>query len=978
MRTFPAGSSCLVGALLGLAVGARAQTTSGTVAHDEVWSDTVRVTGDLYVPPEVTLTIAPGTVVLMAAGRDDEGTGGAGPVDPTTWALQPPDDRYGKTHVQLTVHGILRAVGTAEELIWFTSDGDPPAAADWVGMHLFGDVTLRHCVVEYAIDINVGSAQAEISDCVFRHLRHSVNFGAAATFSHNFIYDCNHEINARNSSPTFVDNVVYSSMALEFGGQALIERNVFKEVGAPLACGYWDRSTFRHNLVLGQDWGLLYRGNGIVEGNSIYGATYNLVIDAGEGPVDVSRNWWGTTDRAEILAGVNNYSGRPLTLEPWLEEPHPATPLPAPVGLAASSGPDEIEVSWDMPDLRRIAGYRIHYDTDPGFPYRGQGAAEGPSPVDVGNTLRHALSGLTPGQTYYLTVSAYDSTGRESWFSAEEIQRTTDQATGTIHGRVLDARILQPVSRATVSTAGFSALTDEAGRYAIADVPPGAYAVVATAAGYGEGRSDTVQVFAGARSVADVSLELQVEPGPWRNLRDLLGVGIGRLPVLCARTDPSGNVWPGLFGLGLLRFDGQSWSHYSMADGLAEEMVGAIAFGDSGTVWLGHKDFAFGSHFDGRQWHIVTQADGLAGDNVWAVAVDRQGEAWFGVGPVGVSRFDGSTWTTYTRDDGLVHNHVYAIAVDRANHKWFGTLEGVGRFDGSTWTRYTTDDGLPGNPVQSLYVDRDDNVWAGTSGYGAARYDRGTDRWIPYTAAEGLVGDHVTAIVQDGEGSMWFGTLYHGVTRFDGETWTNYSLREGLVFHVVTALAVDRGDNLWVGTWDGVSVLPRDRRTIPWDLEGDFDRDGVVGFEDFYLFADAFGGSEPLFDLDQSGAVDFEDFFLFASHFGEEERAKLTALAQERLGLPAVPRLEPVYPNPFNGEVTLHYQLAQEARVRLEVYSITGQRVRSLLCQVQESGHHEVVWDGTDDLGRTLASGVFLGRLQADGVPAVRKMLLVR
>ena len=57
----------------------------------------------------------------------------------------------------------------------------------------------------------------------------------------------------------------------------------------------------------------------------------------------------------------------------------------------------------------------------------------------------------------------------------------------------------------------------------------------------------------------------------------------------------------------------------------------------------------------------------------------------------------------------------------------------------------------------------------------------------------------------------------------------------------------------------------------PVDLDhskADFDGDGAVGFSDFFLFADAFGGSDPRFDLDGSGAVDFGDFFLLADHFG--------------------------------------------------------------------------------------------------------------
>ena len=50
----------------------------------------------------------------------------------------------------------------------------------------------------------------------------------------------------------------------------------------------------------------------------------------------------------------------------------------------------------------------------------------------------------------------------------------------------------------------------------------------------------------------------------------------------------------------------------------------------------------------------------------------------------------------------------------------------------------------------------------------------------------------------------------------------------------------------------------------------DFDGDGFVGFTDFFLFADAFGSTDAMFDLDQSGVVDFFDLFILADYFNQE------------------------------------------------------------------------------------------------------------
>ena len=143
----------------------------------------------------------------------------------------------------------------------------------------------------------------------------------------------------------------------------------------------------------------------------------------------------------------------------------------------------------------------------------------------------------------------------------------------------------------------------------------------------------------------------------------------------------------------------------------------------------------------------------------------------------------------------------------------------------------------------------------------------------------------------------------------------------------------------------------------------DFDGDGEVGFADFYLFAEAFGGSDPRFDLDASGEVDFADFFLFAESFGQPQRAKLLALARERIGLPDGPQLDQNRPNPFNSETVISWFLLQRGPARLEVFALNGQRVAVLASGHHEAGLHRLHWDGRDGQGRPLASGTYLYRL---------------
>ena len=158
----------------------------------------------------------------------------------------------------------------------------------------------------------------------------------------------------------------------------------------------------------------------------------------------------------------------------------------------------------------------------------------------------------------------------------------------------------------------------------------------------------------------------------------------------------------------------------------------------------------------------------------------------------------------------------------------------------------------------------------------------------------------------------------------------------------------------------------------------DFDGDGEVGFSDFFLFAEAFGGYDPRFDLDGSGFVYFADFLLFAEHFGQPARAKLVALARELIGLPDGPQLRQNAPNPFNSGTVISWFQLQSGPARLEVFALTGQRVAVLHEGPRKAGLHRLRWDGRDDQGRALASGVYVYRLVTAEAVQTRKLTLLR
>ncbi len=102
------------------------------------------------------------------------------------------------------------------------------------------------------------------------------------------------------------------------------------------------------------------------------------------------------------------------------------------------------------------------------------------------------------------------------------------------------------------------------------------------------------------------------------------------------------------------------------------------------------------------------------------------------------------------------------------------------------------------------------------------------------------------------------------------------------------------------------------------------------------------------------------------------------AQLQESTFVPAAFALAQNYPNPFNPSTTIHFDVPQTGDVTLSIYNLRGQLVRTLVSGVVAAGRHQILWDGADERGVHVASGIYLYRLQADGFTAIRKLVLTK
>jgi hypothetical protein len=196
-------------------------------------------------------------------------------------------------------------------------------------------------------------------------------------------------------------------------------------------------------------------------------------------------------------------------------------------------------------------------------------------------------------------------------------------------------------------------------------------------------------------------------------------------------------------------------------------------------------------------------------------------------------------------------------------------------------------------------------------------------------------------------------------------------------------------------------------------LEADVNGDGVEDIQDLVLVAANFGQTGPnTADVNDDGVVDAADLIKVAAALDnaaaapsavmlnvknvqqwltQAQQLDLTDVTLQRgihfleqlLGtlVPTETALLPNYPNPLNPETWIPYQLAAPANVVLRIYSTNGPLVRTLALGHQSAGIYQdrsraVYWDGKNELGEPVASGIYFYTLSAGKFTATRRMVI--
>jgi ligand-binding sensor domain-containing protein len=286
----------------------------------------------------------------------------------------------------------------------------------------------------------------------------------------------------------------------------------------------------------------------------------------------------------------------------------------------------------------------------------------------------------------------------------------------------------------------------------------------------------------------------------------------------CSLQDKAGNLWFGTSN-GLYKYNGESFTQFTVTNGLSSNEVFSILEDKDGKIWIGTKEGL--SLYDGKTFikvQIPLPKNLPPNKNpynqtqwVYSMIQAKSGKLWF-VTIDGVYFFDGKSFTHFPIDkapNGFTNSNdkVERILEDKEGNIWFGgrTNEGVFRYDGKSLTNIKLPELIqkensqwakPHNWGWPQLQDKYGNIWFSNWG-GAYKYDG--EKFTGFSTSEGLPTE-VTKIIEDNKGNLWFGAS-DGLRRYDGETFTYF--KDGLINPWIWTILEDKNKNIWVGTRQG-------------------------------------------------------------------------------------------------------------------------------------------------------------------------------
>jgi hypothetical protein len=426
---------------------------------------------------------------------------------------------------------------------------------------------------------------------------------------------------------------------------------------------------------------------------------------------------------------------------------------------------------------------------------------------------------------------------------------------------------------------------------------------------------------------------------------------------------PDSSIWAGgLDGIG--HYKNGTWDPYGVQNtGLTERWINGIDFDGHRNVWVSTAGGGL-CRFDGETWLDFNPFTWgyppwpYATDQTMAAVEAADGRMFVGTYGQGIVVWDGTSWVRQYLQYQVIDN----IVRDSTGGLWCQANSGLYHFEGDTWRRFDySNSPLPGY-VFGLGADVAGWIWVATLG-GLVRTDGAS--WEVYTpATSGMPGNgRCYSPSRAPDGAVWMTAGLNedytrsGVLRFRREdtTWTVFDSSNAPIHHVVGTVAVTSRGIVWVGffrgnqvpyrggvaRYDGTNWVMYDRDNSPLPHEQIYD----IGID---------WNDNPWMSCASEGMA-----VIYDSPLPVEEDRKLQA---------PNPKVE-AFPNPFRGATTIRLGARGTRPSEVTIVDVAGRRVRVLRTSPAAPS---VKWDGMDDSGRPVRSGVYFAQVLAGTEPMLK------
>jgi ligand-binding sensor domain-containing protein/two-component sensor histidine kinase len=277
----------------------------------------------------------------------------------------------------------------------------------------------------------------------------------------------------------------------------------------------------------------------------------------------------------------------------------------------------------------------------------------------------------------------------------------------------------------------------------------------------------------------------------------------------------------------------------SLAEGLSQSSINAIAQDANGFLWLGTQDGL--NRFDGNNFmifkNIPFDSSSLSENFITALSIDNQNQLWVGTQNEGVHLFhpnDGTFSRFYHNpidNQSLSSNNITTIHTDKKGNIWIGTSNGLNLIEIKnkriSFKRFQYNSSLVRsfpdlNYIKDILVDSKNNLWLGTS-KGLFKYQIETknketnltkkQHWLANkNTKNGLTNNVIRAVEEDALGRIWIGTG-KALHLFENGTFQTIPLFDNKKNETVNDLHVDKKGQLFIGTYDGIFSLKYENKT---------------------------------------------------------------------------------------------------------------------------------------------------------------------